>query len=1047
MSTRPRIERIDVKLPDGFDPAKHVDSLTRKIIEKHGAGWEIDNVNIGANTATASRNVAVNEVQSNADNSETIEVRLRRDTKPADGDKMAAKLESQHEGYMLTTFEPFLGYAVMTKLSVDAARARGAISVALGVKPWDIQIEETHGGGFDFSLPRSFVPSKHYDKLQEVAEAVVGVEGWYAVADAQKLRGKIVPSDPPTFPSAVPYPFRAQIPSFDPKRTDWARIPLGIKLGQAEEPGEQLCIDLSSSAHGQITGISGGGKAQPLTARIPVPVSARFPNGWATMGSLEPGDELFSGNATVTRALGFSDTTTQDVFEVTTEDGRVVQATPDHLWRVSDRADRRAFRYSGRPEVIAERTKRKAQASRLRTIAAALPTGAGMSLLELSEVTGEAPTMLVQFLRRTGIPCVKAAAPSGVQHNLYAADEALVAYASALSNLSGNGRPLTAQWTTLTTLELAEAIERDPENTWGIRVAPALELPEAQLPVDPYVFGAWLGDGTTRQGAITTMEPEVVEAVVAAGYEVRGQDSTNTGLATTYRFAGLGTDLRKLGFAKSHGDPQRKFIPATYLRSSASQRLRLLQGLMDTDGSIASNGRAEFCVTSKVLAYDVLELVRSLGIRASITEGPASITEQDPDMPGSKRRRVVGTRYRVKFSTSMRIATLPAKVERLPLAVTERSKWAIVKSVKKVGTAEARCVLVEHAEHLYLTESFVPTHNTVAINAFIFGLLARGYELAVVDVKHKSVDFEWARDLVRDGGWGCESIAAGVATLSLIIAEGERRSKVIKEHGVQKWQELPASAGVRPIAVVLDEVTALFMMEEVPKGLPKDNSLVVEANQANLEKAVLRKLVSKIAAEWRFAGVHIFLATQMSQNNTGIPPTIKINLGNRVLFGANPNDAARGHAFMDARAVPKVPANIQSDSDANRGVGAAELEGQGAPSVFKAYFATTKDYRSHLMSRGVPVSRRPEPTASEVAKYSPSLMDDEEPPSRMREEFGGFKDAPRPQSDHGLKGAAAAAHELKVAEKQAAKAALAKADADAATAAVAREADGAADFL
>jgi hypothetical protein len=583
MTTRPRIERIDVKLPAGFDPAKHVESLTRKIVEVHGSGWEIDNVNLGANTATASRNVTVNEVTASASNADSIEVRLRRDTKPADGDKMAAKLESQHEGYMLTTFEPFLGYAILTKLSNDTARARGAIAVALGVKPWDIQINESIDGGFDFSLPRSYVPSKHYDKLQEVAEAVVGVDGWYVVADAQKLTARIVPSDPPTFPGTVPYPFRQKIPAMNPSRVDWASIPLGIKLGQAQEPGEQLCIDLSASAHCQVSGISGGGK-------------------------------------------------------------------------------------------------------------------------------------------------------------------------------------------------------------------------------------------------------------------------------------------------------------------------------------------------------------------------------------------------------------------------------------------------------------------TVGVNALIFGLLARGYELAIVDVKHKAVDFEWARELVRDGGWGCESISAGVTTLALVIAEGERRAKLIKQYGVQKWQELPASLGVRPVAVVLDEVTALFMMEEVPKGLPKDNSLVVEANQANLEKAVLRKYVSKIAAEWRFAGIHILLATQMAQNNTGIPPTIKINLGNRVLFGANPPDASRLHAFMDARAVPKVPSNIQIDASANRGVGAAELEGQGSPSVFKAYFATTEDYRKQLRARNTPITRRPEPTAAEVAKHSPSLMDEDEPASRMRPEVGGFKDSPRPQSDHGLTGAAAAGHELKVAAALAA-----KADAE-------RAADASADF-
>lgn len=569
MATRPRRELINVTLPEGFDPAKHQGALEKQIAGKYGSGWEIDNINPSAGTATASRMVGLVEVDQSETDSDTIEVRLTRNTKPADGDKTAAKLESQYEGYALTVFEPFLGYAIMRRLSTAATRARGAIAVALGVKPWEVQIKDEETGGFSFTLPKTYVPSKHDDKLLEVAESVVGRTGWYVRTDAHALHGEIIPADPPSFPAAIPYPFRQAIPQIDRRSTDWARIPFGQKLGVGEDPGEQLCIDLSATAHGQIVGISGGGK-------------------------------------------------------------------------------------------------------------------------------------------------------------------------------------------------------------------------------------------------------------------------------------------------------------------------------------------------------------------------------------------------------------------------------------------------------------------TVAINGFIYGLLARGFELALVDIKHKSVDFEWLRDFVRPGGWGCESIAAGVATLSLVIAEGERRAKLIREHGVQKWQELPASVAVRPIAVVLDEVTALFMMEEVPRGLPKDHELVVDANQTNLEKAVLRKLVAKITAEWRFAGIHLFLATQMAQNNTGIPPTIKINLGNRILFGANPNDAARSHAFQDSRAVPKVPPHIQADSAANRGVGAAELEGQGAPCVFKAYFATTADYQSALNQLGVPKTHRPEPTAGEIAKYTPTLeSDDGEPPSRLAREHGGFKDSPAPRRDDGLSGAAAAAHDLRVAEAQA----------------------------
>jgi hypothetical protein len=135
---RPQIERLNVHLPDGFDESKHMGALLKKLVDAQGSGWEIDSLNVEARTASASRRVEVTQVQqTGAAGRERIEVRLPRATKPSDGDRTAAKLEASHDGYTLTVFEPFLGVAVMQRLSAETIRARGALAVALGVKPWD----------------------------------------------------------------------------------------------------------------------------------------------------------------------------------------------------------------------------------------------------------------------------------------------------------------------------------------------------------------------------------------------------------------------------------------------------------------------------------------------------------------------------------------------------------------------------------------------------------------------------------------------------------------------------------------------------------------------------------------------------------------------------------------------------------------------------------------------------------------------------------------------------------------------------------------------
>lgn len=75
-------ERIRVKLPANFDPARHMTQLMKKITDNHGEGFEVDSIEDGV--AVATRQVAITEVSDN-DKSKTKEVRLPRSVKPTDG--------------------------------------------------------------------------------------------------------------------------------------------------------------------------------------------------------------------------------------------------------------------------------------------------------------------------------------------------------------------------------------------------------------------------------------------------------------------------------------------------------------------------------------------------------------------------------------------------------------------------------------------------------------------------------------------------------------------------------------------------------------------------------------------------------------------------------------------------------------------------------------------------------------------------------------------------------------------------------------------------
>ncbi|HEX9088930.1 MAG TPA: cell division protein FtsK, partial [Arthrobacter sp.] len=254
-------ERVKVKLPAGFDPARHMKALEKLVADAHGDGFEIDSLVNGM--AVATRQVSITEVHQST-KSQTQEVRLPRTVKPSDGEKMAVKLADQHgEGWEMTRFEPFLGRATLSLLSPEVARCRGAAALALGVKPWEVQVSPRRDGGFDLELPKSYMPSKHDSKLDEVATSVVGQDGWYVKLNAQQLTASIIPSAPPTFPEGIAFPL-ARL-----GRGDIDRTPFGMVLPDpGEDSGPEIRIDWTASAWALIAGTPGSGKTVTLSAII-----------------------------------------------------------------------------------------------------------------------------------------------------------------------------------------------------------------------------------------------------------------------------------------------------------------------------------------------------------------------------------------------------------------------------------------------------------------------------------------------------------------------------------------------------------------------------------------------------------------------------------------------------------------------------------------------------------------------------------------------------------------------------------------------------------
>lgn len=228
-----------------------------------------------------------------------------------------------------------------------------------------------------------------------------------------------------------------------------------------------------------------------------------------------------------------------------------------------------------------------------------------------------------------------------------------------------------------------------------------LEFPERDLPVDPWVLGYWLGDGSTGFGSATADVddvPHVRERCRAAGYELSDlRQKKEGGRARQFTILGLSGDLRKLGVL------QDKHIPEEYLYASVEQRRALIQGLMDSDGYIDKKGSAEYCQVRKQIADGMAFLLRSMGVKVNVRESEAKLYG-----------RVTGPRYRLTFRPyrHQNLVTLPRRAER----VREQRRKPIprvIKDVRRVAPVDARCITVAAEDGLYLVgETMVVTHNS-----------------------------------------------------------------------------------------------------------------------------------------------------------------------------------------------------------------------------------------------------------------------------------------------------------------------------------------------
>jgi len=241
-----------------------------------------------------------------------------------------------------------------------------------------------------------------------------------------------------------------------------------------------------------------------------------------------------------------------------------------------------------------------------------------------------------------------------------------------------------------------------------------------RLPVEPYTFGAWLGDGRNNNPDICGDKDDVaiVERIIADGYAISWHTTHKDTGVKYYGFKELRKPLQQLGMCHSRKRLP-KHIPAEYLTARFDQRLHLLAGLLDTDGCLMRKERRyQFTTAEEQLKEDFISLVSTFGWRCSVQEIEPHTSSSG--IRGKHRYWVIG------FNPNCYI---PCQLERKQLKEFSKQRRIAVSDIENIEPKQGNCISVEGGVYC-VGKRLTPTHNSTLGIFFLTWLMGKYPDLA-----------------------------------------------------------------------------------------------------------------------------------------------------------------------------------------------------------------------------------------------------------------------------------------------------------------------------
>jgi len=292
------------------------------------------------------------------------------------------------------------------------------------------------------------------------------------------------------------------------------------------------------------------------------------------------------------------------------------------------------------------------------------------------------------------------------------------------------------------------------------------------LEIHPYILGLWLGDGYAHEPKLCVgyQDIEIQKSILGELGYIEDINYTTHDMADKghmiISFIGnipnkditMRKAIRDLNIFKN------KHIPQKYLRSSIDDRKLLLQGIMDTDGSI-TNTMNTFYNTNKAIINDVRELLMTLGIKYNVKD-----IVNENFHKGKQGKDI----YRLHFKSKFDVFKILRKIKKQKITNLKKGNYVYIRNIEPVNSVPVRCITVDSTDAVFMCgKSGIVTSNTTLMTIYALWLVTFCEYQSVIIVANKEKTAKeileriktayeglpnWLKAEVARGGWNKEEI-------------------------------------------------------------------------------------------------------------------------------------------------------------------------------------------------------------------------------------------------------------------------------------------------